>query len=693
MSERPGNSQANQMAPVDFERFLNHSVDLVCVLDVGGYIDWMNPQWGRRLGWSDEQLRACPIGDYLHQEDMRNSLTAFYKVSDAAENIRDFSCRIRTAGGEYLWVRWNLHSLPRGRVGVIGRDMSKRVATEQKLAGRKRFLEMAARIAKMGYWRYELDSQKLIWSDTTFEILGLKPGEFTVTPHSVSELYHEADRNRVNTLVADTVHSTDPVGYKVRIRHGDGSYRHIFNRIVAQRDSSGKPVALFGASLDITDYEHMLQEIGHSALHDPLTGLANRTKFNDRLDEALARSHYSKRQVAVVLLDLDQFKEVNDTLGHPIGDQLLIAFAQRFRKQVRETEILARLGGDEFGIIQLVDRQVSETEGLCNRILKLLQEPFDIEGHVISIGASIGVAIAPEDGTDAPTLLRNADIALYRSKNEGRNTYRFFETGMDARLRARRQLETDLKLAISEQQFELHYQPVFSTQTGELCSLEALIRWNSPTRGRVLPGDFLALAEQTGLMVPIGQWVMRQACQDARLWPDHIRVAINVSAVEFQDDNLIESVTGAVQAAGIHPGRLELEITESALLADGKKTLTMLHKLRELGVMVVMDDFGMGYSSLSYLRSFPFDKLKLDGAFVRDAATNPGDRAIVRAVSGMARSLGMQTTAEGIETEFHRSVIANEGYTEVQGFLYSKPRPAREILQAFFSRESNQART
>ncbi len=429
---------------------------------------------------------------------------------------------------------------------------------------------------------------------------------------------------------------------------------------------------------DITEQRRAETRIAHMARHDALTGLANRVLLRERLEEALARTRRAD-PCAVLFLDLDHFKSINDTQGHPTGDALLRAVAARMRQLVRETDTIARLGGDEFAIIQESVRQPADATALAERLIGEIGLAFDIEGQPVATGASIGIAVAPTDGTDADTLLKNADIALYRAKAEGRCRYRFFEPEMDALMQARHTLEHDLRKAVAAGEFELYYQPIIHLQSRAVSGFEALIRWRHPTRGLVSPGQFIPFAEEIGLITQIDEWVLRTACREAAAWPDRLTVAVNLSPAHFRRGAVVRSVTDALSAAALAPRRLEIEITESLLIEDSEATLACLHQLRSLGVSISMDDFGTGYSSLGYLRNFRFDKIKIDQSFVRELSCRPDSIAIVRAVTGLCSSLGMATTAEGVETEEQLAALSAENCTEVQGFLFSRPRPASEI--------------
>jgi diguanylate cyclase (GGDEF)-like protein len=433
---------------------------------------------------------------------------------------------------------------------------------------------------------------------------------------------------------------------------------------------------------DVTERRRTEAKIAHMAHHDALTGLANRVLLREQANNSLARRR-PDHTLAVLYMDLDHFKAVNDTLGHPFGDRLLIMASERLCACLGEHDHVARLGGDEFAVIMNSDPSPDEAAAFATRVIDAVSQPYEIDGQQAVIGVSIGIAMAPMDGEDADRLMKAADLALYRAKKEGRNTHCFFEPEMDARMQERRALELALRHAVAAGMLELHYQPLVAIETKDVEEFEALLRWTDPVRGRIPPDVFIPLAEETGLINQIGAWVLKQACSDAASWPDHIRVAVNISPMQFRTRTLVLNVLAALNAADLPAHRLELEITEGILLNDTEATLQILQQLHEIGVRIAMDDFGTGYSSLGYLRKFNFDKVKIDRSFVSELDDASDSRAIIRAVSGLCTSLGIEITAEGVETEEQLMTLREEGCTQVQGYLLGRPGPASSVASYF----------
>jgi diguanylate cyclase (GGDEF)-like protein/PAS domain S-box-containing protein len=442
----------------------------------------------------------------------------------------------------------------------------------------------------------------------------------------------------------------------------------------------GDRPAVLLALMDITERKRAEARLAFMAQHDGLTGLPNRNLLRQQMDEILSHTRRSAEKAAVLVLGLDNFKAVNDALGHGIGDKLLRNVAKRLRSTLREQDTLARLNSDEFAMVQSGLTRPEDAVLLAKRVLEALTDPYMLDGHSVVIGASIGIAMAPGDGDESEKLLKSADMALSRAKNEQRGTFSFFEAGMDARAQSRRRIEIDLRDAIQDDVLRPYYQPLIDLSSGRITGFEALVRWPHPERGMVSPAEFIPVAEETGLINGLGGLMLRRACMDAALWPDDVRVAVNLSPLQFRTGNLLSIVMDALKQSGLPAKRLELEITETLLLEKSSQVLATLHALRALGVRISMDDFGTGYSSLSYLRSFPFDKIKIDQSFVRGLDANRDAQAIVRSIVSLGIGLGVIITAEGVETEAELSCLRAEGCHEGQGFLFSRARPNAEII-------------
>ena len=461
--------------------------------------------------------------------------------------------------------------------------------------------------------------------------------------------------------------------------------RFLRTRMIVICDDQDQPQYLLGISEDVTDQKLKSERIRHMAHHDGLTDLANRALFRQRLDAAMAEYRCTRRGVVLFFIDLDGFKRLNDTLGHPTGDAVLRLLAERIRRCAHDGDTVARLGGDEFAIVHPVLPTSKSPTAMATELVRSIARPYDVGGSQLTLTASVGVSVAGEDCQDPDRMLKNADVALYRAKTDGRNAFRFYDPSMDNYLEAKRDLERAVRNALARGEFEVHYQPIVDVRSERTCGYEALIRWRHREKGLLPPSEFIGIAEEVGFIVPLGEWVLRKACDDAASWPPYMRLAVNISPAQCSAA-LTQTVMNALAASRLPPDRLELEITESALLQDNDVTLATLHQLRKLGVKIAMDDFGTGYSSLSYLRSFPFDKIKIDKSFVKDVLVHPESLVIVRAVAGLGLSFGVPTTAEGVETREQFEQIREAGCTQCQGYLFGRAMPNAEVMRELHQR-------
>ena len=609
------------------------------------------------------------------------------KVQAAIEtNDRDycneFEHRMLYADGStgYVAVRFFIAKDEQGRTIKsygVNQDITERKRAELALTDSKFKLDAALTNMTQGLCMFGADEKVVISNRRLAEIYNMPPEQVVpgMTTRQLMEL----------ALSSTNLSDVDPQGtlslQQSIFREGkDGSF--------VQHLSDGRSIAIsyrplpqggFVATFeDITVRLRAEEKIKYLAQHDALTELPNRVVFYERMGSVLGRLRRTD-SVAVLSLDLDHFKGVNDTLGHPVGDLLLKAAADRMRSCVRSEDIVARLGGDEFAIVQVPSDQPSDVTALASRLIEVLGAPYDLDGHQVVVGASVGISVAPNDGKEPDLLMKNADLALYRAKADGGGAYRFFEIAMDARMQARHAIEMDLRKAIVNGEFELYYQPIVDLKSNQVTSCEALIRWHHPERGLVAPLEFIPVAEETGLIVQIGEWVLRQACKEAAKWPSAMTVAVNLSPAQFKSRNLLPTVVNALATSGLPASRLELEITEMVLMTETEGAFVVLHQLRDLGIRIAMDDFGTGYSSLGYLRAFPFDKIKIDQSFIRDLPGQKDSLAIVRAVVGLSSSLGITTTAEGVETKEQLASVTAEGCSEMQGYLFSWPKPAADV--------------
>ena len=571
-------------------------------------------------------------------------------------------------------------SMPDGGPVSVHQDITAHLHAEKELNETKQFLNSIIENIPIAVVVKDVTTRKFILVNRTFEAM-LKVSRAEVLGKTVFDIYRTKDAERIDAadnaaLAADIgAHSND---YEIEMPGGESRILAT-NRIVV-RDSEGNAKHLVVVIDDITERKKSEQRIAFMAHHDVLTGLPNRLSVMEKIEEAVARHRRRGDSFAILLLDLDRFKHVNDTLGHAVGDALLRETASRLKASLRETDVLARLGGDEFAIVQDSENNQREAaSALANRVIEIVSRPFKIEGNEVNIATSVGIALGPEHATNSDSLMKMADLALYRAKSAGRNGYRFFDPEMSLAASARHELENELRRALQQDEFELQYQPIVDTKTLQICGAETLIRWRHPTKGTILPDQFIPLAEETGMITQLGEWLLQTACADAASWPVDIKVAVNLSAVQFRKNNLVDVVLCALAQTGLPPERLELEITETALIESATECLPVLRQFKNLGIAVALDDFGTGYSSLSQLMMFPFDKIKVDKSFTQNLTKRTECAAIIAATLTLARSLDIATTAEGVETVAQYRLLRLAGVTSLQGYLFQPPCSSSEI--------------
>ena len=571
-------------------------------------------------------------------------------------------------------------TMPDGGSVAVHQDITAHLHAEQELGDTKQFLNSIIENIPVAVVVKDAVTRKFILVNRAFESM-LKMSRAEVIGKTVFDIYRTKDAERIDATDSQALAGAIgayPRDYEVEMPDGHSCILAT-SRIVVH-DAQGVAKHLVVVIDDVTERKKSEQRIAFMAHHDVLTGLANRLAIMEKIEEAVARHRRRGDSFAVLLLDLDRFKHVNDTLGHAVGDALLRETAVRLKASLRETDVLARLGGDEFAIVQ--DRESDQrgaASALADRIIEVISKPFYIEGNEVNIATSIGIALAPEHAANSDSLMKMADLALYRAKSAGRNGYRFFDPEMSMAASARHELENELRRAIQQDELRLYYQPIVDTKTCMICGAEALIRWQHPTKGIILPDRFIPLAEETGMITQIGEWLLQAACTEAAGWPRNIKVAVNLSAVQFRKNNLVDVVICALAQSGLSPERLELEITETALIESATECLPVLHQFKNLGISVALDDFGTGYSSLGQLMMFPFDKIKVDKSFTQNLTKRTECAAIIAATLTLARSLDIATTAEGVETEEQYRLLRLAGVTSLQGYLFQPPCPSAQI--------------
>ncbi len=565
-------------------------------------------------------------------------------------------------------------------------------------------LTEAQRLAQLGNWEWDIENDRMLWSDEVYRIYGVHPGSIDLSHETLLLRIPLAERTMVEDAVQEAIHKDKPFSIDHRILLPDRTQRIVHTQGKISIDGNDRTVRMTGTVQDITARKEAEEKIHHQAYYDSLTGLPNREFFKNRIGQALSIAKRHGRRVVTMFLDLDNFKRINDTLGHTIGDRLLVTVGDRLRSSVRDSDYatrnsaieqkgdevytsrnIARLGGDEFTILLAEIQCMEDAARVARRILKALSQPVVLAGHEVVVTTSIGIAVFPDDGEEIDGLLMNADTAMYHAKEAGKNTYRFYTQSMNTRALERLDLEGKLRKALSNDELSLHYQPQVDARSGELVGMEALLRWHNPELGFISPADFIPLAEDTGIIVEIGEWVLHSACAQNKAWQDAglkpLRVGVNLSAVQFRQQELVATLKRILAETGLAPEYLDLELTESVIMQNAEETITALNKLQGMGLQLSVDDFGTGYSSLSYLKRFPLKVLKIDRSFIQDVPDNPDDTAITRAIIAMAHGLNLLVIAEGVETERQLAFLREQGCDEVQGYLFGRPLPVEDFVR------------
>lgn len=659
------------------DQFFNESLDLICIAGCDGRLLQVNPAWTRCLGWTADELCAMPWLDLVHPEDVTRTLEANAELL-TGEPLIDFRNRYRTRDGDWRWLSWTSYAdLQTRKIFAVVRDVTDKIANELQL-------RLAAKV-------FEVSRESMLVTDLDGQILAVNQAFVELNGYSEDELIGANPRILKSGLQDEAFYARV---WRSLHRHGfwqgefsnrrkDGSIYPFQLTISAVRDSANKTTHYIGVGQDVSERKEAEAAIQQLAYFDALTALPNRLMLKDRAHQSLAAAYRAQGEVAVIMLDLDHFKTVNDSLGHEVGDRLLCEIGQRLRATLRETDTAARLGGDEF-VLLLSETGADGAARIAEKVLENLSQPMTIDGHTLHVSASLGIGLYPRDSEKFDILLRCADAALFRAKAEGRNGFQFFEATMHEAAKEKLFLEAALRDALANGQFTLNYQPQVNLASGKLIGLEALLRWHHPQFGNIPPSRFIPIAESCGLIIDIGQWVLREACRQNRAWLDAgiaiTPVAVNVSAIQLHHGDVQSAVETALAESGLPPQMLELEVTEGLFVDASPRTLEQMSALRRIGVNFALDDFGTGYSSLKYLKQFPIDKLKIDQSFVRDLYDDEDDLAIADAIVSMGRRLRLSVIAEGVEDANQLALLVDIGCTLGQGYLFSMPMSADEVL-------------
>lgn len=660
-----------------FRAYIDHANDTLVIHDFSGQLIECNRKACTSLGYSREELLRMNVFDVDANFNINQAQVVWDKIQPS-QPVTVLSSHRRKDGSTFpVEISFGCFDQGENRLYMsLVRDITERKLIEAELQNTHSNFVAAQKLAKIGSWEWDIRSNSANWSDETFRIFGIDKNKLSEHRESFLNMILPEDRSLVDKALGDALDATNEYNIVYRVCLVDGTFKVIHALAEVVRDAEGKPLLMRGTVQDITQSKLAEERIEKLSHFDQLTGLPNRTLLNDHFKFALSLAQRSGESLAVMFLDLDHFKDINDTLGHSIGDQLLMAVAKRLKSALREEDTLSRQGGDEF-ILILPDSEAKGAALIAAKLIEVVSLPCQIEHHELIVTPSIGIAIYPHDGVTIELLSKNADTAMYCAKGDGRNNFRFFTPEMQSQSARNLKLANALRHALARNELFLHYQPQLSIQDGHIVGAEALLRWQHPEFGIVSPAEFIPIAEDTGQIIQIGEWVLRTAAKQLKDWIDAgmhpITMAVNLSAVQFRQQGLMELVVKILDEIKLPHELLELELTEAAMMDNPLDAIDVMTRLHDQGIRMSIDDFGTGYSSLSYLKQFKVYKLKIDQSFVRDITNDTEDKAIVTAIINMATSLGMQTIAEGVETADQLALLRINGCHEVQGFYFSKP--------------------
>jgi diguanylate cyclase (GGDEF)-like protein/PAS domain S-box-containing protein len=670
----------------------------VHVIEEGRYIYTNDMQKAKKYGYDETIFEVKPnFIDTIHPDDRAKALEMYTRRLRGEDVPSTYELGVVEKDGARKEHSVSVIVIPNTdplQTIVVTQDITERKRMEEMMTQKESRLKEAQKIAKVGSWELEFPGLKLTWSDEIYRIFELDPNLFEPSYDYFLNLIHPEDREYIDTAFATSLKSKTPYDVVHRLLMSNGEIKYVHERGETFYNEEGNPIRSVGTVQDITKQKVIEKKIEHMAHHDALTGLPNRTLAKARAEQIIAHAKRSKSKVAFLFIDLDGFKTINDTLGHSAGDSMLKTIALRLKECVRESDIISRQGGDEFLLILSGIKEENVIASTTQKVLSELEKSFEINDHTLSISGSIGISLYPDHGDNFELLLKSADTAMYKAKETGKNGYHFYTHQMTHNIIGQFKIQNDLKIALENNEFTLFYQPQIDLATNRITGVEALIRWFHPQLGMIPPMSFIPIAESSGLIVSIGQWVIEEACTQAALWQKieiDISVAVNISAMQFKRGNLEEIVKNALLSSQINPNRLELELTESIIMHDADNTLQSVRNLKALGVQLSIDDFGTGYSSLSYLKQFAVDKLKIDQSFVRDILQDQEDAVIVQTIIQMAKNLNLKTIAEGVEDAQVLSAIEAFGCDEVQGYHFAKPMPATELEHYYANFNKNES--